>query len=268
MLVDGQVTEMLPADDRGLAYGDGLFETMRAIRGGVPYLDLHLRRLRHGLQVLGIPFPEEAALLQDVQHTARSVVDGVVKLIITRGSGGRGYQPSRDTARRIVMTRELPSDLARWGKDGMRVVMCATRLAQPAALAGLKHLNRLAQVLASREIDGRADEGLMRDEQGRVIEGTRSNLFVVKNDELFTPPVDLGVDGVMRRRLIEIAMGEGIPVHERFLSDADLVGELFLVNAVIGVCPVASIEDSPRVIGTMTHRLQAAVSEDMERRAC
>lgn len=268
ILVDGREADGIPADDRGLAYGDGVFETMRAMHGTIPLLDLHLERLQRGLAALGIVAPPSASLTGELGRAAGEVRDGVVKLIVTRGSGGRGYMPGAHQPRRVVLTGALPADLPRWREEGMHVAICTTPLDGPAALAGLKHLNRLPQVLASREFPGRADEGLMRDAQDYVVEGTRTNLFVVAGGQLVTPPAGRGVAGVMRRLVMTLAAAEGLTVREAPLRDADLGGEMFLVNAVLGVCPVAALEDAPRPIGTMTRRLQAAVDQEMERRAC
>lgn len=271
MLVNGQPSGTVPADDRGLAYGDGLFETMRARRGVLPLLDYHLERLQAGLRVLEFPDLPEPELRRELRTAARAHPDGIVKLIVTRGSG-RGFRaPPGGEARRIVMSMPAGDEPGTWREQGVILRYCRTLLEGPRALAGLKHLNRLPQVLARAEWnDAGIHEGLMRDTAGRVIEGTMSNFFLVRNEELITPPVGAGVSGVMRRLVLETGAAMGTAICERFVTDAEIetANEIFITNAVIGICPVRQIGDRRHGVGTMTRRLQDAVESELERRAC
>ncbi|MBW3568288.1 MAG: aminodeoxychorismate lyase, partial [Proteobacteria bacterium] len=174
ILVNGVATDAVPVTDRGLAYGDGLFETMRARNGRLPLLDYHLERLYRGLQVLGFAGVPRDTLIAELHIAAASVPDGVLKLIITRGSGNRGYAiPAETETRRIVIAGEFPEHIAAWNENGISLRFCSTVLEGPHALDGLKHLNRLAQVLARGEWrDPDIQEGLMRDVGGNIVEGT------------------------------------------------------------------------------------------------
>jgi 4-amino-4-deoxychorismate lyase len=246
MRINGQPGHALPAADRGLHYGDGLFETLAVTRGEPLLWEAHMARLARGCQHLGIRAPDPELLL----HECRSEIDAeqrcVIKLILTRGSGGRGYRPPARPSSTLIVTRYVPPDHpAGWWRDGVRVVRCHTRLAIQPRLAGVKHLNRLEQVLARSEwSDPQIAEGLMCDAEGRPVEGTLSNLFLVRDGRLFTPPLErCGVAGVMRAQVMVLAAERGEPVQEQditwgHLGEADA---LFLTNALIGLWPVRSL---------------------------
>lgn len=267
--VDGQPAASLPVDDRGLAYGDGVFETMRVAGGRVALLDGHLQRLARGTDVLRLPLDIEA-MQQEVkdfvaaQGTAgRS--DFTLKVIVTRGSAGRGYRPLPEAVPRRLLLAYPPSvQPASHAQDGIAVHECATRLGSNPALAGLKHLNRLDQVLARAEWgdDPRWAEGLMRDADGRVIEGTMSNLFLVSDGTLVTPRLHrCGIAGVMRGFIVARALTLGIAVAERDVSREELDGcsEWFVCNSTIGIWPVRELGSRRWTPGPMTRRLQREI---------
>lgn len=257
-LVDGVANSVIPASDRGLAYGDGVFETIRVRSGGAVLLDAHLARLLRGCERLGIPCHElEAALVADISLLEiAQLEDAVLKLIVTRGSGGRGYAPDlAPQPRRIVSTMAYKPDADAWNR-GIRVGICETRLASNPALAGIKHLNRLEQVLASRELHD-VDEGLMLDPDGFVVEGTRSNLFVASVGVLLTPPVDrAGVAGVMRDLLIDKAGAEVRALGVDALLSAD---EVFVCNSVFGIYPVTALAGRAFEVGPLTRAAQSLI---------
>lgn len=246
VLVDGQEGGRVDPGDRGLNYGDGLFETLAVRDGGARFLDWHLERLAAGAARLGIPLPDRN-LLQGEVARAWPEGRGVVRIVLTRGSGPRGYRPPRDPRPlRIVAGSPWPArDPASW-TAGVRLRWCSTRLGRNPRLAGIKHLNRLEQVLARAEWDDDAvAEGLMMDDLGNVIGGTQTNLFAAFEDGLVTPALDqCGVAGVMRRALLRWAAGQGIAVTERRLPAAELAGAsgLILTNALIGAWPVRELE--------------------------
>jgi 4-amino-4-deoxychorismate lyase len=267
VLIDGRESDCLPADDRGLAYGDGLFETMRCERGGVPLLELHLARLREGCARLGLEPPDGALVRAEIERLADRRAGGVVKLTLTRGGGGRGYAPPiRPRPRRILAWHALPDYPAAHYREGVRVWLTSTRLGRAPTLAGLKHLGRLEQVLASMEPAPQGcAEGLMRDYDGRVVEGIRSNVFLVRGGGLATPRLDeCGVAGVMRRLVIEEAAGLGLSTGETRLAVDDLAAadELFLTSSVFGIWPVvALVEPAARwPVGPVTRRLMVRVA--------
>lgn len=252
MLVDGQPGTTVSASDRGLNYGDGLFETMRLHAGTVPLFARHLDRLRAGCTRLRLPYPGDAALEADVARLAAAGgAEGLIRLVLTRGDGGRGYAPSPGAlGRRIAALHPLPPP----GPAPMSLGICATRLGHSAALGGLKHLGRLEQVLAAGEVAAAGwDEGLMLDDSGRVVEATRHNLFFVRDGGVLTPPLaGCGVDGVMRALILETLAAVGLAGGEAALRYDELheIEGMFLSNAVVGVRSVR------RVAGRALPRVQ------------
>lgn len=263
ILVDGMATSMVPTTDRGLNYGDGLFETMRLHRGCVWLLERHLARLRAGCVRLGLPYPGDAVLRADIDRlVSGQAEDAVLRLVLTRGDGGRGYAPPVGApGRRIVSLHALPPV----GPGGLTVGLCTTRLGRNVTLAGLKHLNRLEQVLAAAEVAAAGwDEGLMLDEAGLVIEATRHNVFFVRAGRVSTPPLEVaGVAGVMRQLVIETAGvlgmgGEAQPLRYDELHEVD---ELFLSNAVMGLRPVIRLGTRELAPGETLQRLRPGLAE-------
>lgn len=248
--VDGAPGRAVPADDRGLHYGDGLFETV-AVRRGVPvFWERHMTRLAEGCARLRLPRPDPAVLQREADALCRDADAAVLKVVITRGSGGRGYRPpAAPEPRRVLSLHPWPGAVAARAAEGVRVITCRTPLGDSPALAGLKHLNRLEQVLARAEWDDPdIPEGLMADTRGRLVEGTMGNLFAVRAGALVTPPVDrCGVRGIMRGVVMEQAAGRGLAVSEAYLDLPALVRaeEVFLTNSIIGLWPVLAVDGAP-----------------------
>ena len=254
VLVDGDDASVLPASDRGLAYGDGVFETIALVDGIARHWDRHLDRLAHGAKRLGIEPPDPVCWTTDLARLTRGAASSraVLKLMLTRGSAGRGYAPSPDAQpRRISQLLPWPKWPASWATEGLRLSLCETRLAQNPALAGIKHLNRLEQVLAAQEVARcGADDGLMLAMDGRLIETTRANLFLVFGNQLVTPRLtDCGISGIMRDVLLDHLPQAGFMLNEADIKAQDLArcDEIFLTNALIGVWPVAAIPEQVRL---------------------
>jgi 4-amino-4-deoxychorismate lyase len=247
MWVNGRDSTSVDARDRGLQYGDGVFETMRVRRGRIRLLEYHLERLEAGCGRLEIAGPSLAALRRELARIAALRGEGVLKLTVTRGSGRRGYRPTgRERCTRIVALHGLPKAAAHGAAAPVRVRLCETPLGLNPRLAGLKTLNRLESVLARAEwSDERIWEGLMRDMDGNIVCGTMSNLFLRRGSTLMTPVLDrCGVAGVMRRWILEAAAGLSLRAAERRIHWTDLgeAEEVFMSNAVIGVKSVGAIE--------------------------
>lgn len=266
MLINGQAGDHVSAFDRGLQYGDGLFETI-AVRDGAPLLfDHHLRRLAEGCRRLRMPAPDPALLAREAASLCDGATRAVLKLIVTRGPGRRGYRIATDeppAPTRIVMLLPAPAMAAEDYRQGIALRLCQTRLGANPALAGLKHLNRLEQVLARAEWDDpEIREGLMMDREGAVIEGTMSNLFIVSAGKLRTPALgDCGVAGILRARVLETAAAHGITATEGRLlpGDVEAADEAFVCNSLIGVVPVCRFERTELAVGPLTRRLMAAL---------
>jgi 4-amino-4-deoxychorismate lyase len=243
MLINGAVTNFLPLSDRGLAYGDGVFETIRYCNGRLLFEDLHLQRLQRACRTLDLTL-DESALEDDIAKALRlgNTPHGVLKIIVTRGGGGRGYRPPRQQSTRIITLHPLPDYGPTPPEKGIRAFLCRQRLGIQTTLAGIKHLNRLEQVLASGEWpDDGFLEGLMLDQDGYVIEGTRSNLFFVRQGRLYTPDLArCGIDGIMRQVLLQ-HYGEKVESGYYTLADLYQAEEVFFCNSVFGVWPVLSL---------------------------
>lgn len=250
-LVNGQEATQLSVFDRGLAYGDGFFETMRLENGRIPLRELHLDRLLLSSQRLAIPLdPDTLSGELDAAlavAAGRGLSSAVVKLVVTRGSGGRGYTPGLGLRpNRVISISPLPAVPRHCYEDGVKVYVCNHRLPDHPALAGIKHLNKLDHVLASMEWSREEfQEGLLLGMDGRLIEACSRNLFVRRGGVLFTPHLQkAGVAGVLRRRIMEGHAAE-IRLHVQeadidldFLAAAD---ELFLSNSITGVWPVREL---------------------------
>jgi 4-amino-4-deoxychorismate lyase len=265
--INGRPATGLPLDDRGLHYGDGLFETMAIHQGHCPWFERHYQRLRLGCEQLDIPLPDAALLLNEVNQAAAGQDRAVLKLILTTGSGGRGYRrPVELQPRRILLRSAWPDYPVTHWQQGVAVRLCRMRLSSNPGLAGSKHLNRLEQVLARNEWqDDRYAEGLMRDQTDHLVDGTMSNLFIVQRGVLATPVIDnCGVNGVMRRRVLELATELGIetapmPISLAMLEQAE---EIMLSNALIGLWPVREFEGRSYEPGPVHGRLLSALREE------
>ena len=245
--INGRRGSTLSYRDRGLQYGDGLFETMRVQRRGIRLLDFHLDRLYQGCRRLQIQAPKMLLMRRELERIAAGRSDGVLKLIVTRGCGPRGYRPSgRERATRIVTLEALPRAASADAAKAVRLRVCATRLSTTPSLAGLKTLNRLDSVLARSEwTDARIWEGLMRDVEGNWVCGTMSNLFLRRGADLMTPLLDrCGVAGVMRRWILQRAADLGLRRVQRRIRWEDLQSaeEVFMSNAIAGIRSVRTIE--------------------------
>ena len=263
-LVNGQ-REGVPPADRGLAYGDGVFETIALRDGGWRFLDYHLERLHAGCGRLGFA-PPDTDRLTDELHLARDGArHGTGKIIVTRGAGRRGYGPPPEP-RPMRVVGVSPTDARSAGawSHGIRVRFCLTPMSENASLAGLKTLNRIDSVLARAEWDSPdIKEGLMLTSQGNVACGTMSNFFVVQRDSLLTPALDTcGVHGIMRRVILEEAQSLGIPARELPMSREYVAAatELFVCNSLHGIGPITECEGRPREIGELTTRLMEALA--------
>jgi 4-amino-4-deoxychorismate lyase len=244
--VNGRAGSRIDASDRGLQYGDGLFETMLVRRRRIRLLDYHLERLVQGCRRLQIEGPSALVLRREAVARARQRSEGVLKLLLTRGKGSRGYRPTgQESCTRVFSLHRLgPSAAA--AREPARVRVCSTRLGLNPALAGLKTLNRLESVMARTEwSDERVWEGLMLDLEGNVVSGTMSNVFLRRGSTLMTPSLDrCGVAGVMRRWVLEQSARLRLRVWQgrmplEAIRDAE---EMFMTNAVAGIVSVGRIE--------------------------
>ncbi len=264
MLINGQENELISANDRGLLYGDGLFETLTVIDGQPQRWQQHMARLALGCERLKLEMPDSALLLKEVISECADRSKAVAKIIITRGEGARGYKATTNPTSRIVQSSVYPDYPASYAEQGIVTRICDLRLAQQPLLAGIKHLNRLENVLARNEWqDPDITEGLLQDVQGNFIEGTMSNLFVINDDVLYTDPLlNCGVAGIMRESIIKCAERLKInfqlqAIDKTLLSDAD---ELFVCNSLIGIWPIKQIIQLKKFpVGPITLQLKKSL---------
>ena len=247
-LINGVEQNTLAVNDRAVQFGDGCFTTARIRESRVEWLSEHLNRLKLNCQALMIPFTEWERLEQEMVSLAASHADGVLKVIITRGSGGRGYSAAAcQSPTRILSVSPAPAHYPHWQQKGITLVLSPVRLGRNPMLAGLKHLNRLEQVLIRTHLEQTAaDEALVLDSEGWVTECCAANLFWRAGDTVFTPRLDhAGVNGIMRQRCLSMLAPSRFRVvevnaREDAVRQAD---EVVVCNALMPVVPVNQFED-------------------------
>lgn len=266
-LINGKPRASLSVENRGLNYGDGLFETILVKDQEAKLEDYHIRRLLDGCRRLSISL-DLSALLEEVSRLASSVssAPAVLKIIITRQAAARGYygEPNAPSVRMLSLAA-LKDDAKHRAIAGVSVRICRTALSNNPVLAGIKHLNRLEQVMARSEWqDVNIAEGLVLDSQGNVVEATQSNVFLVVSGRLITPLIDrCGVAGVMRQYLMDSVDNMSLELVQRRVSVAMLMNadEVFLCNSVKGIWPVTKIGCYHLSIGPVTRKLQRYLEE-------
>ena len=264
--LDGRAATQVSLLERALHYGDGLFETIACPGGRPRFLERHLARLAQGCTRLGIAPPELPQLADEVRRLAAGTSRAIVKVLLTRGEAlARGYGlTGREQPNRILLRYAWPADDPALARQGVRVRVAALRLGENPALAGLKHCNRLEQVLARREwSDPGIHEALLFSSSGALVSGTMSNVFLVHGERLLTPRLErCGVTGVMRAVVLQAAHDAGIACEECVLRESDLAAarELFLTSALTGIRPVRELAGRALSVGALTRRLQAQLA--------
>ena len=266
ILINGIAAEYLSARDRGLHYGDGIFETIACLEGRPVFIEQHLQRMQQAAHRLGIGFPNRTLFFDDI---GRLLADTgghcVIKLILTRGQGQRGYRcQAKQTPTRLSMRSAWPAYIDAWRHDGVTAKFCKIPVSVNPHLGGLKTLNRLEYVLASNELDPETAEGLMLDPDGNVIEGTMSNVFGVFGDTLVTPDLSrCGIKGIMREQILDIAGTAGIKLEVRNMSRDELTraDEIFISNSVVGLCRVQQLEQVSYSENTMSQNIQTILDK-------
>ncbi len=267
ILVNGEAVTHVSVEDRGLLYGDGLFETI-AVRDGRPILwQRHMQRLISGCTRLAIPQPDSQLLWDEALTVCKEVQQAVLKIIITRGISGRGYRPDATEIKptRIITLHPWPDYPPEFTTHGVSVRLCTNRLGSNPALAGVKHLNRLEQIMARSEWhDHSIQEGFMLNSTGHVIEGTMSNVFMVREGVVITPDLsECGVPGIIRAEILEQVAAWSIPCDITAISVEELMAaqEVFLCNSIIGIWPVRAFTGIHFPVGSLTQRIITHLDE-------
>lgn len=263
--VNGEPQTQVSVFERGLHYADGLFETIACPHGAPRLLARHLARLTGGCARLHLPAPDPQQLSTEIRAAAAGP-SAIVKLIVSRGRAlVRGYAATgAESATRIMLRYPWAGEDPSLGEAGVRVRLAGLRLGENPALAGLKTLNRLEQVLARAEWhDPAIAEALLFSSSGTLVSGTMSNVFLVHQGRLSTPRLErCGVAGIMRALVSELAASCGIDFAERALTEVELEAaqEVFLTNALIGIRPVRELAGRALAVGPVTRRLQRALA--------
>ena len=260
-LIDGNPDAHLDPVNRGLAYGDGLFETIAAPGGRPRHLERHYARLRASCERLGMPSPSRESIDADIVKLVTADTDCIVKIIVTRSGGGRGYRPPDQAAiSRMTGIFPWPDYPPARSKQGIHAIRCAMRLGENPLLAGMKHLCRLEQVLAQREVAATpADEGLLFSSSGLLVSGSMSNVFIVSAGRLQTPRLDrCGVAGIMRGLILEAANTHSLDVEVGDFDAQALAAaqEIFVCNSVFGIWPVSVLDGVAIGVGKLTQSVQ------------
>ena len=265
-LINGASCNSLAVSDRGLSYGHGVFETIRVSQARPVLWEQHMARMLQSCARIGIKVAKDLShlLSNDVRSLCGSNSDGVIKIIITAGTGGRGYStPEITDTQRIVTLFPMPDYPTGNTEHGVKVITCDYRLSHNSRLAGIKHLNRLDQVMARSEWqDPEIAEGIVLDCENNVVEGTMSNLFAIKDGVLLTPSLErAGVKGIMRDFVVETALSMGLETREVSLGLDELkkADELFVTNSVIGLWPIRQWDKQRYCKGVTTAELQRCV---------
>ncbi len=261
-LVNGQPQDFLSVSDRSFQFGDGCFSTLLTCKKQIQAWNYHRERLVSCLKVLCISEPN----WHQVYEWCNSVVlDGEksgLKIHISRGTGRRGYGIAGASTPTVTITAfDYPLHYNEWISKGVSLGICETHLGHQPLLAGLKHNNRLEQVLVKAEIEHNDwNDAVVCDLEGKVIETSVANLFWVDSDfRLCTPKLNLsGVSGVMRKQVIEEAITKKVTLIERDFTINEILNakEVFMTNALLQVCPITSIDKTHFEIGSLTKTFQ------------
>ena len=267
IFVDGMADAAVRATDRGLAYGDGVFRTLLVRSGVAGQWRRQYAKLAADCASLRIRCPSPSALADELRDACDGSAEHVAKIIVTRGNGARGYAYADDLepTRIVIATPRVPYPAA-YTAAGVRVRKCSMTLADQPALAGIKHLNRLENVLARAEwSDADVAEGLLCDARGNAIGGTMTNVFIAKGGALATPALGrCGVAGVTRECVIDAARAHGVACEVRDVPWVELLAadEVILTNSLAGAWPVREIDGDMREPGPLARAIQSWLSAD------
>jgi len=280
ILVNGKPETQISVLDRSVQYGDGLFETIALVNGLLHNWDKHYARLCLGAKKLDLEVPEEQLLLDDIIHlkdlnktknTERK--RQIIKIILTRGSGGRGYAiPLEQNNQRIISSHAWPNYPPRYYSQGIDIAEIPFQLAKQGSLAGLKHLNRLEQILAKKELPSNYQEAIVLDYDGHIIEGISSNIYFVIDGVLCIPDLrHSGIAGTIRAQIIGLCKQLDIPlsISKYKIENILTATEIFFSNSIIGLWPVKSFQliaqDKTQIIqpGSIYQRLGTQINKQL-----
>ena len=269
VLVNGQSSDQINIKDRGLNYGDGVFETIAVHNRQLHYWSDHYQRLSHGCASLGIKPPTQNELIADIKKLAFDSGSSVLKIVVTRGEGGRGYVAESHLKPTVILSlNSWPVYIKKYQQKGIKLRLCQHRLVINPVLSGIKHLNRLDQVIARNEWHNeQIQEGIMLDQDGYLIEGTSSNLFMKIENQWLTAPADsCAVAGVMRQAVINNAETLGVTIQQKKVHHSELssIQQMMVCNSIWGLIPVTDFESYTYQTNDFCHQLQIKLENERE----
>lgn len=253
IIINGEFNSLLDISDRSFHYGDACFTTICVKQSRLQLWAKHLERLTNNCQRLGIQFADWSAVLQSAERLIEKsgAESAVVKVVITRGRGGRGYSPKEVRwPSYVVSIHSFPSLYTNWHQNGINVGLSSVKLGKQPLLAGIKHCNRLEQVLIKDALDKTEfDDVLVCDFDDNLVESSAGNLFWLTQGQWYTPSLEYsGVEGVMRNCVLDYFAEKNSPVVQvtqnigaNFAAD-----EMFICNSLMGVVAINTFNDSTR----------------------
>ena len=259
-LINGEALSEITTLDRGLNYGDGLFETIAVVNRKLLCWDEHAKRLEIGCNKLNIAPVDKKVLEKEALSLVDTDKKMIIKIIITRGTGNRGYKiPENIKPTRIISVSPWAKHANKLPRSGITLRVCEYRYAKNSRLAGIKHLNRLEQVIARSEWnDNEIAEGIVMDTDNFIIEGTMSNLFCLSKKKLYTPDLTYsGIDGVVRSKIIALAEDLNLDIEVKNITLDSLLSmeEIFMCNSIIGIWPVKEIDGKKFTTHNVTNNI-------------
>ena len=245
--INGQQEQHLSVKNRGLAYGDGVFTTAKVVNGNVQLLSAHVERLITSCKKLNIDLPDMNEIKTELTQTAQRFELSVAKVIITAGDGGRGYSRQGCSTSNVIITfHAFPEHYASLQKQGIHLGIFSSKIGVNPLISGIKHLNRLEQVLIRQELDNRnEDDLLVINCFDNVIEASAGNVFWFKDNIWHTPTLsESGVEGLMRNHILQHCSNHyEMRVVNAKLSALESIDAMFICNSVMGVMPVRQFEN-------------------------
>ncbi|WDE07629.1 aminodeoxychorismate lyase [Thalassomonas viridans] len=241
--VNGQQTDVLSVNDRGFAYGDGIFTTGKISNGRLELCPRHIARLQLGCSKLQISPPDWLMLNDDIGRISARYPLAVLKIIITAGQGGRGYsRVGTGESCVIIQVHDYPEHYQAWSREGIMLGICGQKLGLNPMLSGIKHLNRLEQVFIRQELDRRSEDDLLvLNIRNEIVETSCSNVFWQADGAWFTPVLDdSGVEGLARASIL--ASRKDVDCVRATLPDLENLDAMFICNAVMGAVPVRAFD--------------------------
>ncbi|MDX7991357.1 aminodeoxychorismate lyase [Xenorhabdus littoralis] len=245
--INGNQCDLLPVNDRAVQFGDGCFTTIRIERGQPALLPLHIKRLQKGVEKLFMPELDWSCLEHHIKQVVEGCESGVLKVILSRGAGGRGYSIDGTVqTTQLLSLSSYPEQYITQRQKGVSLELSPISMGINPHLAGIKHLNRLEQVLIKRFIEqSKVDDALVLDSDGLLVECCASNIFWRKGKNVYTPDLSqCGVEGIMRQKIIELLAESDynlscIMRYPEALAHAD---EVLICNSLMPVIPVNQIQ--------------------------